>query len=151
MSFIEGVDASRWVPLLRIDEYSWLGLARGVLSVGNSSDPKRAVDPAAPIGLLPLLERSRGEVFGEVERCERELGLPVAALTSRVPLDQIPRIALATNMDYWARRALDWMDGGTLTADDEEVLLAAEHAAGASQSVRQHASRLRRSIRATPT
>ena len=73
------------------------------------------MDPAAPIGLLPLLERSRGEVVEEVERCERELGLPVAALMSRVPLDQIPRIALATNMDYRARRALEWMDGGMLT------------------------------------
>ncbi|MEV7692174.1 hypothetical protein AB0N73_02465 [Microbacterium sp. NPDC089189] len=135
---------SAWTPVLRLDESSWLGLVGTSLYVGGLSEPKRELDPAHPIALLPCLERSRRSVVSELTEREAELDRAPGSLVATVPLGLVASMAVLTRLDYWVLRALDWLDDGT--PDEAEKLLLDEitHAEWASQQARHRAQHVLR-------
>lgn len=109
MSYTESKNSTSWVWILNIADNNWLGIAEGVLYVGDHAGPKRELDTLNPVGLLPCLERSFLAVSKEIEEREVELFLPRGDLSQRVPLDLLPATAVESQIDYWVLLALDWL------------------------------------------
>lgn len=121
---------------------TWLGLSNETFYVGDQSDPKREMDPANPIGLLPCLDRPRDAVLAEITERELYLSLPSGSLAERVPLGAIPQAAIATRIAYWVQLALDWLSDMPTADVDSSLLEEPIHATWATQRARHRARRL---------
>lgn len=135
-----------WIRLLHLGDGSWLGLVAGRVAVGDGVGPKREIDPAHGVGLLPLLERPYSVVILELEERETELALAPRALAELLSLDDIPRTAVACRSDYWVDRALDWLESMPPENVDAALLDEIERATWATQRTRHRARRVARQV-----
>jgi hypothetical protein len=97
--------------------------------------------PVGPVGegirlqaLLPLLERPYREI--ETAVSQGAPGLPGP------PWAELLALALRWPTEYWADRALDWIDGGYAEPGWSEALAGAGQMPGRSQRFRHRAARL---------
>ena len=139
-----------WIRLLRLGDESWLGIVAGRLTVGDATGPKRAVDPAHPIGLLPLLERPYSVVALELKERETALALAPGAVTGLLSLDDIPRTAVECRSGYWVDLALEWLESMPPEDVDGALLDTVEQATWATQRARHRARRLARQAETRP-
>lgn len=133
--------SDEWVVYLRVSPSVWLGSQGDALFIGDVRSPRREVDLANPIGLLPLLERSFDKARSELRARAGELGLPADELLSRVPLCAVPRVAIESQMDYWVGRALRWLRQPEFTGVARPLLEVVVGSSWASQATRQEALR----------
>ena len=108
MSSPEQATPNSWIRVIPLGGETWLDIVGSSLFVCDSVGPKREVDPASPIGLLPLLERPRDTVLAELSGRKRDLSVSSGSLVERVPLGVVPAAAVSTRLDYWVQLALDW-------------------------------------------
>lgn len=85
-----------WVLVTRLSADSWLGIVNDKLYTGSETEPRRAMEVAGPVGLLPLLEHPHDEVMSDLSAREAELGLAKGALAARISLESLPRVAPST-------------------------------------------------------
>jgi hypothetical protein len=142
MSAPDRATPSSWTRVIPLGEEAWLDLVGSSLFVGDAVGPKREVDPANPVGLLPCLERPRSVVLDELADRERELSLPSGFLVERVPLSGLPAAAVSTQIDYWVQLALDWLSGLPASDVDRRLLKELADATWATQRARHRARRL---------
>lgn len=144
MSSIDTRSGRAWTLVLHLGADAWVGLAGDELCVGDINKPKRRIDPADPVGLLPLLERPYDGVVEELHEREQALGLPRGSLSRRVPLATIPVAAVQAGSDYWSALALAWFAALPQSEAQTAALNELETAGWASQRVRHRARRIRK-------
>lgn len=133
---------SPWIRILRMEKNVWLGLSGEKLAVGDRLGPKREVDSTNPIGLLPCLERSYGEVLADLRAREIELEMAQGEIFNLVPLDAIPSTAVASKIDYWIQLALNWLDQMPDSSAVRELLRVIYNESSATQRARHRAKRM---------
>lgn len=134
-----------WIVILHLGGESWLGMdSHQELHIGDLAGPRRPLDPAQPVGLLPCLERPLSVVIAELKMREDELGLPTGTLQLLVPWRILPSVAVASQSPYWVDLAVSWFSDMAAEDRDVEVLKALETAEWAPQRVRHRARRLAR-------
>lgn len=132
---------SSW--FLHVSSASWLGIDElGDLQLGNAIGPSRALDPARPVGLLPLMERSLPELLGTLEQKEDDLGLARGHLRDLVPWRELPSLAARMPSVYWSDLALGWLESMDPADRDQDALAEMSARGWTTQRIRQRARRL---------
>jgi hypothetical protein len=126
-----------WEPILSIGRDTWAGVIDGGrLCVGTFDHPIRHVDARYPIDLLPLLERPYAAVHAELD----EMG------EDRIPVDDLPAAAVASQDNQWAELALSWLAEMPPSEAGQRLLIDLEEASWTTQNVRHGARRIRRAL-----
>lgn len=130
-----------WFVVMQIDATTWLGVWNGECWVGGTAEPKRRVNLDFPVGLLPILEHPRDQVFADIAAREKEWSLADGTLMRMIPWDGLVRCVVSMGSNYWAELLLDWCEGQPLTPTEMEVFTQLSHAEWASQRVRHRAGK----------
>lgn len=143
----QGSGPPAWQPVLQLGGDHWVGLLNDdELFVGDHEHAMRQVEPAAPTGLLPLLERPLAVVAAEVDEWEVKHRRERGFLARRVPFESLVRHALASGSDYWAGLALEWVPVLPQPVNVATDLSVLESATWAPQGLRHRARKVRREL-----
>ena len=126
-----------WEPILNIDSDTWAGVIDGDrLCVGTFDHPIRHVDARYLTDLLPLLQRPYSAVHAELDEMEED----------RIPVDDLPAAAVASQANQWAELALSWLAEMPPSEANRRLLVDLEDASWTTQDVRHGAHRIRRAL-----
>jgi hypothetical protein len=137
-----------WRPLLSVSATTWLGVIEGddgrLWTADDGGGRRRVVDLANPMDCLPLLERPYDDVVNDLSRSAEAGSAVTRSATSRLIPGGVVEAALHIGTDYWLRGACAWL--AALTPSEQASAWASriEDAAGADQSTRHAARRVRR-------
>lgn len=131
-----------WTFITSLDGYSQLGLRAGHFYTGDANGPRRLVDPANPIGLLPLLERTWSVAMVQLAEKNVELGLAPGTLEALVPWRRLPLVASEFPGDYWALLAVEWLAAMPVADRDMTALQRFSTSRSVTQRTRHRARRI---------
>ncbi|QSQ12258.1 hypothetical protein [Myxococcus landrumensis] len=134
-----------WLPVLRFGNDAQLGVRDDGEWVVEKGGALFDLRPSKYVPALPLLQMERGAVMDEVRRKTESSGVAGRSMGA-FPVARLLETALRSQMDFWAARAIEWIEPADVDADLLDALQQIQQARWASQFVRGRARKVIRAL-----
>ncbi|GHB71683.1 hypothetical protein GCM10010331_69530 [Streptomyces xanthochromogenes] len=133
-----------WLPLAQVSETGiWLGVDRnGSWAIGRLDGPVQPSAMNLPTSWVTILDVDEAEFRQNLKAGAQQHRISEGELQEHVPVDEVLTIAILSESDHWAERAVSWLSNRTNQKAHLELLRELSKAKWATQKTRHAAYRL---------